>query len=81
MHLQVSCRKVLLTMGRPFISLLCMNGFRKVFWLCGASISGNEALFWSARLRAVTMENLLISGCGLSHESVEDGCKASWVKF
>ena len=49
MHLQVSCRKVLLTMGKPFISLLCMNGLRKVFWPCGASISGNEAFLhgWS----------------------------------
>ena len=28
-------------------------------------------------LRAVTIESLLISGCGLSHDSVEDSCKGS----
>jgi len=29
----------------------------------------------------VTIESLLMSGCGLSHESEQDGGKSSWVKF
>ena len=32
-------------------------------------------------LRAMNINNSLMSGCGLSHESAEDGCKGSWVKF
>jgi len=50
---------------------------------CRASISGSEALFsvymdhWP---RAVTIENLFKSGCGLGHESAQDGCNGTCVK-
>ena len=32
-------------------------------------------------LRDMTIASLLVGGCGLSHECVEDGCKSTRVKF
>ena len=50
---------------------------------CRAPISSREALFpvctsgcW---LRAMIIARLLMGGCGLSHEHVEDGCKSILV--
>ena len=35
----------------------------------------------SCRPRAVPIASLLMGGCGLSHERVEDGCRSTCVKF
>ena len=76
---RLGCRKT--WVGCSF--LLHMTGLKRtVFWPCGASISDNEAFIsvcmghW---LTAVSIENSLMNGCGLSHESAEDDCKGSWV--
>jgi len=34
-----------------------------------------------SQLRAKTIENLLRTGCGLSHKHVDYGCKGTCVKF
>jgi len=71
--------------GGQISLLLCMNGLRKQ----------SSGLVWPSFLtaqnfflvcmgdhwpRAVTIENSLMSGCCLSHESAKNGCKGSWVK-
>ena len=74
-------RKALVGTGWA-ISLHCLNQLRKaVLWSCGASVLSNDNFFsvctgghW---LRAMTIENLLMSGCGLSHKSAEGGYKGS----
>jgi len=52
---------------------------------CMVPISSGEAFFpvWESgcRLSAMTIANSLMSGCGLSHEHIEDGCKSTCVKF
>jgi len=53
---------------------------------CTAPISSRDAFItvWlvsSCWLSAVTIAILLMGGCGLSHERVEDGCKSTCVKF
>ena len=69
------------------ISLLLLHewGQKTNFWPCEASISDDVTFFLvcmgSHWLRAVTIENLLMSRCGLSHESAENGYKSSWGKF
>jgi len=59
--------------------------YKTVFWPCRASISASEALFSLCRgdhwPRAMTIESGLESGCGLSHESVQDGCNGTCVKL
>ena len=80
--LHPGCRRALVDTGRVIFLLLCMNWLRKQtsalwglrFWQCHFFLGGH----W---LRAVTIENSLMSGCGLSHESAEGGCKGNWVKF
>jgi len=52
---------------------------------CMVPISGGKAFIpvWvsGCRLSAVTIASMLIGGCGLSHECIEDGCKSTCVKF
>jgi len=66
--------------------LLCTNGLSKTVLLpCTAPISDREAFIpvWASgfQLSAVTIASLLMGGCGLSHEHVEDGCKSSCMEF
>ena len=83
---ELGCRKALVGTGWANSLLLCMNGLRKqISGLLGPPFP-TLSLFFSVYtgsdwLRAMTIENSLISGCGLSHESAEDGYKDSWMKF
>ena len=45
-------------------------------WPYTAPFSGGET-FWASScwLSAMTIASLLMGGCGLSHERVEDGCR------
>ena len=79
----LSCRKPLVGTKWASSLLLCTNGPRKL-------PSGHVApLFMAVKLfscsigvtRAVTIESLLDSGCGLSHISTRDGCNGSCVKL
>ena len=56
------------TLGGPFL-LLCTNGLSRkaIFLLCRDN-------HWP---RAVAITSLLDSGCGLSHECVQDGCNGT----
>jgi len=63
------------------ISLLCMTGLRKQSSILVEPPFHTMKLFVVHWLRAVTIENLLMSGCGLSNKSAEDGINGSWVKF
>ena len=58
---------------------------KAVLSTCTVPISCREALFqvWASGCwpRAVTIASLLVGGCGLGHERVEDGCKSTCVKF
>ena len=80
----LGCRKALVGTG---CAISCMNRLRKQpSGLVGPPfLTMNDACFsvstgghWP---RAMTIENLLTRGCGLTHESAENGCKSSWVKF
>ena len=63
--------------------LLCVE--KTVLSPCTAPISGGEAFIpvWASVCQpsAVTIASLLMGGCGLSRERVEDGCKNTCVKF
>ena len=79
-------RKALVGTGWAISLLLCMYGIRKhTFGLVGPPFLTMSLCFSvcmvSHWLRAVYIENLLLSECGLSHESAENDCKGSWVKF
>ena len=52
--------------GPPFSSI---EDFSQSAWMGG---------FWP---RVPTIEILLMSGCGWSHESSHDSCKSTYVKF
>ena len=58
---------------------------KTVFSPCTVPISGGKAFIpvWMSGcwLSAMTIASLLMGGCGLSHEHVEDGCKNACVKF
>ena len=74
-------RNALVSSGWATAVLLCMNGLRKLLLPYTVPISDREAFFLvlasSCRLSAVTIASLLMGGCGLSHECVEDGCKST----
>ena len=79
-------RKDLVATGSAISLLLCTYGLRKhTFGLVGPPFLTMLLCFTvcmvSHWLRAVSIENLSMRGCGLSHESAENGCKGSWVKF
>ena len=67
------------------VLLYTRMGCETVLLPCTAPISGREAFIpvWvsGCRLSAVTIASLLMGGCGLSHECVEDGCKSTCVEF
>jgi len=71
-------RNTLVGPGQATAVLLCTNGLT-------APISSREAFIpdWasSCRLSAVIIASLIMGGCGLSHEHVDDGCKSINVKF
>ena len=58
---------------------------KTVFSPCTVPISGGKAFIpvWVSGcwLNTVTIASLLMGGCGLRHEHVEDGCKNACVKF
>jgi len=39
------------------------------------------SIIYKSLLRDITIESSLTSGCVLSQESAEDGCKGSWEKL
>ena len=66
--------------------LLCTNGLRKQSsCLARCPFPMGKHLSQSGRascqLSAVTIASLLMGGCDLSHECVEDGCKSTCVEF
>jgi len=66
--------------------LLCKHVVEKTVLLpCTAPISDGEAFIpvWArgCQQSAVNFASLLMGGCGLSHEHVEDGCKSTCVEF
>ena len=80
----LSCRKPLVGTGWAISLFLCLNGLRE--WSSGRvgrpflavklfSHVLSRSNHWP---RAVTIESSLDSGCGLSHETAQDGCN---VKF
>ena len=77
----LGCRKAMGGIGWAISLLLCMNWLRKQHsGLVGPPFLTVTFLLvcnWPSR----DYENSLMSGCGLSHESPENGCKGSWVKF
>ena len=81
----LGCRKALVGIGLAISFLLCQNQRRNNLLACGASICDANTFILvcmgSHWPRDVTIENTLTSGYGLSHESAENGCKSSWVKF
>ena len=61
---------------RPWLALcrpFRVNGLGKTaLWSCWATISGNQTFLSLYRQpRALTIENSLMSGCGLSHDPVQ----------
>ena len=84
----LGCRKALAGTEWAISLLLCINRLRKQSsgLTCMGSPFLTMPLFFSVCmgghwLRVMSIENSLMSGCGLSHNSAEDGCKGSWVKF
>ena len=73
-----------LAISGPFFTLPSHDGLRKhTSGLVGSPFL-TMLLFLSVWTgshwpRAVTIDNSLMSGCGLSHESAEDGCKGHLV--
>ena len=79
-------RKALMGTGWAISLLLCMNQLRKQpSGLVGPPFLTMMLFAWSAWAihwpKVMTIESSLMSGCGLSHKSAENGCKSSWVKF
>ena len=78
----LSYRKALVGTGLAIFLLLCMNRLRKQpsgppFLTRSFSLS----LQRGSLAESHDCENSSMSGCGLSHESAENGCKRSWVLF
>ena len=80
------CRKALANARWAIVLLSCTNGPRPPFHLVGAPFlsdilgsfqSGGVLSGW----RALTIERLLMSGCGQGHELVKDMWKKLWLKF
>ena len=76
-------RKALVNARWAIVLLSCTNGPRKhsfclvgapflTFYQSGGALSGQ---------RALTIERLLMSGCGQGHELVKDMWKELWLKF
>ena len=70
----------------PWVGLICppmhKQGEKTVLSPCMAPISGRKLYSQprqavAMRARAVTIASLLMGGCGLSQEGVEDGCKGT----
>ena len=81
-----SCRKVLVNAKWAIVLLFCTNGPRKhSFRLGRGSISDILGSFQSrgtlSGRRALTIECLLMSGCGHGHGLVKDMWKKLWFKF
>ena len=66
-----------------FCPPICTNGLKKHSSCLVGPYSCSEAFFpvWtsSCQPRAVTIASLLMGGCSLRHEHVEDGCKSTCV--
>ena len=80
------CRKALVNAGWATVLLSCTNGPRKhSLHLVGSpfltfrqlSVRRSALSVW----RALTIECLLMSGCGQGHELVKDMWKELWLKF
>jgi len=69
---------------RPNMALL-FAPFSEPTYLVGPPFPAVKFFFpvWlnGYQLRAVTMANSLMGGCGLSHERIEDGCKGTCARF
>ena len=74
-----------LALGGPTLSEWRPHKARSQFSMPIHAKERNAALFLvclgSHWPRAMNINNLLMSECGLSHKSAEDGCKGRWVKF
>ena len=74
-----------LALSGPLLSSMHKQVEKTVLLSCMVPISDGEAFIpvWArgCQLSAVTIASSLMSGCGLSHERVEDGCKSTCVEF
>ena len=77
-HVGLSCRKALIVTGWAISLFLCATGLGNSL---RASISGDEAFFSVCAAKSHDYQNLLTNGCDSSHESVQDGCKGTCMKF
>jgi len=76
---RLSCRMAFISTGYIELAislLLCTNGLREhCAHLVGPPfLAMNSVWVGSLCLRAMTSEGSLLSGCGYSHECVQDGC-------